>query len=46
MTYKDFDYVWDDRLHDGMGGWRITEHVDRPFRDADDFLAALKGKLS
>ena len=44
MTYKDFDYEWDDRLHDGMGGWRITEHKD--VRDADDFLTALNEKLS
>ena len=44
MTYNDFDYVWDDNLHNGMGGWRITEHQD--VRDADDFLTALKRKLS
>ena len=46
MTYEDFDYVWDYNLHDGMGGWRITERQDKPFRDADDFLAALKDELS
>ena len=44
MTIKDFDYEWDDRLHNGMGGWRIAEHKD--VRDADDFLTALKRKLS
>ena len=44
MTRNEFDYEWDDRLHDGMGGWRITEHKD--VRDADDFLTALKRKLS
>ena len=44
MTIKDYDYEWDDRLHNGMGGWRITEHKD--VRDADDFLTALKRKLS
>ena len=44
MTYNDFDYVWDERMHNGMGGWRITEHKD--VRDADDFLTALKRKLS
>ena len=46
MTYNDFDYVWDERMHNGMGGWRITERQDEPSRDADDFLTALKGKLS
>ena len=44
MTRNDFDYEWDDRLHDGMGGWRITEHKD--VRDADDFLTALNRRLS
>ena len=44
MTRNDFDYEWDDRLHDGMGGWRITEHKD--VRDADDFLTALNKRLS
>ena len=44
MTYNDFDYVWDDRMHNGMGGWRITEHKD--VRDADDFLTALNKRLS
>ena len=46
MTLGDFDYEWADRLNDGVGGWRITEHENKPFRDADDFLAALKDKLS
>ena len=46
MTYDDFQYEWDDNLSNGMGGWRITEHQDKPFRDADDFLTALKRKLS
>ena len=46
MTRNDFDYTWDEELHDGMGGWRITQRVDEPFRDADDFLTALKRKLS
>ena len=46
MTINNFDYVWDDQLNNGMGGWRITEHQDKPFRDADDFLTALKRKLS
>ncbi len=46
MTIKDYDYEWDDRLHNGMGGWRVTHHEDKTFRDADDFLAALKDKLS
>ena len=36
MTTSNVDYVWDDNLHNGMGGWRITEHQDKPFRDADD----------
>ena len=44
MTYNDFDYVWDYNLHNGMGGWRITEHKD--VRDADDFLTALNKRLS
>ena len=44
MTRNDFDYEWDYNLHDGMGGWRITEHKD--VRDADDFLTALNKKLS
>ena len=46
MSTNDFDYVWDYNLHNGMGGWRITERKDKPSRDADDFLAALKRKLS
>lgn len=46
MTYEDFNYVWDDNLHNGMGGWRITENQDKPFRDADDFLTALNKRLS
>ena len=46
MTTNNFDYEWDERMHNGMGGWRITEHVDQPSRDADDFLTALKDKLS
>ena len=44
MSTNNFDYVWDERMHNGMGGWRITEHKD--VRDADDFLTALKRKLS
>ena len=46
MSTSNVDYVWDYNLHNGMGGWRITEHQDKPFRDADDFLAALEKKLS
>ena len=46
MTANDFEYVWDDSLCDGMGGWRVTHHEDKPFRDADDFLAALNERLS
>ena len=46
MSTSNVDYVWDDNLHNGMGGWRITEHQDKPFRDADDFLTALNKKLS
>ena len=46
MSYDGMNYEWDDRLNDGMGGWRITEHENKPFRDADDFLAALKDNLS
>ena len=46
MSTSNVDYVWDDNLHDGMGGWRITEHQDKPFRDADDFLTALNKRLS
>ena len=46
MSTSNVDYVWDYNLHDGMGGWRITEHQDKPFRDADDFLTALNKKLS
>ena len=44
MTRNDFDYTWDEELHNGMGGWRITEHKD--VRDADDFLTALNKRLS
>ena len=44
MTINNFDYTWDDQLNNGMCGWRITEHKD--VRDADDFLTALKRKLS
>ena len=46
MSTSNVDYVWDDNLHNGMGGWRITEHQDKPFRDADDYLTALNKKLS
>ena len=46
MSTSNVDYVWDYNLHNGMGGWRITEHQDKPFRDADDFLTALNKKLS
>ena len=46
MTYDGMECKWDDRMHNGMGGWRITERQDKPFRDADDFLTALKDKLS
>lgn len=28
MTLGDFDYEWDDRLNNGMGGWRMFPHVD------------------
>ena len=44
MTRNDFDYTWDEELHNGMGGWRITEHKD--VRHADDFLTALNKRLS
>lgn len=44
MSTNNFDYVWDERMHNGMGGWRITEHKD--VRDADDFLTALNKRLS
>ena len=46
MTYDDFHYEWDYNLHDGMGGWRITERQDKPLRDANDFLTALNKRLS
>ena len=48
MTYNDFDYVWDDRMFNGMGGWRVTEHTDepKPERTADDFRDALIKKMS
>ena len=46
MSTNEFDYVWDYNLHDGMGGWRITERKNEPFRDADDFLTALNKRLS
>ena len=46
MSTSNVDYVWDYNLHNGTGGWRITEHQDKPFRDADDFLTALNKKLS
>ena len=46
MSYDGMNYEWDDRLSNGMGGWRITEQVDEPVRDADDFLAALNKRLS
>ena len=45
MSANDFDYVWDDRMHNGMGGWRITQHEETA-RDADDFLTALNKRLS
>lgn len=45
MSTNDFNYEWDENLSAGMGGWRITQH-DETVRDADDFLAALKKKLS
>ena len=44
MSTNNFEYVWDERMHNGMGGWRITEHKD--VRDADDFLTALNKRLS
>ena len=47
MSYDGMDYEWDDNLCDGMGGWRIKEHKEtEPFRDADDFRAALNKRLS
>ena len=46
MTTNDFQYEWDYNLHNGMGGWRITEHTDKQARDADDFLTALNKRLS
>ncbi|WP_181272785.1 hypothetical protein [Brevibacterium oceani] len=46
MTANGFDYDWDDRMNNGSGGWHISEHEERPVRDADDFLAALHRKLS
>ena len=46
MSYKDFHYEWVEELHDGMGGWRITQRENKPARDADDFLTALNKRLS
>ena len=47
MTYKGFDYTWDDELNNGMGGWRFEPKEEpKPFRDSDDFLTALNKKLS
>ena len=47
MSTNNFDYVWDERMHNGMGGWRFEPKEEpKPFRDSDDFLTALNKKLS
>ena len=47
MTTNNFDYVWDERMHNGMGGWRFEPKEEpKPSRDSDDFLTALNKKLS
>ena len=47
MSANDFDYTWDDRMHNGMGGWRFEPKEEpKPSLDADDFLTALNKRLS
>ena len=47
MTYDGMECKWDDRMHNGMGGWRFEPKEEpKPSRDADDFLTALNKKLS
>ena len=48
MTYGGMECKWDDRMHNGMGGWRLEpkEEEPRPVRTADEFRDALKRKLS
>lgn len=48
MTINNFDYTWDDRMHNGMGGWRFEpkEEEPNPVRTADEFRDALNKNLS
>ena len=48
MTRNDFDYTWDEELHNGMGGWRFEPEEDKPKpeRTADEFRDALNKKMS
>lgn len=47
MTHNGMEPKWDDRMHNGMGGWRFEPKEEpKPPRDADDFLASLNKKLS
>ena len=48
MTINNFDYVWDERMHNGMGGWRFEpeEGKPKPERTADEFRDALIKKMS
>ena len=48
MTYDGMECKWDDRMHNGMGGWRFEpkEEETDPVRTADEFRDALNKKLS
>ena len=47
MTYDGMECKWDDRMHNGMGGWRFEPKEEpRPARTADEFRDALNKKLS
>lgn len=43
MTAFGLDWEWDDRLHNGAGGWRVHEHHDET-REHADFLSGLHDK--
>ena len=47
MSTNNFDHVWDDRMHNGMGGWRFEPKEEpKPERTADEFRDALIKKMS
>lgn len=48
MTYDGMECKWDERMHNGMGGWRFEPEEDKPKpeRTADEFRDALNKKLS